>query len=71
MAYLSNRGPTSALEANQTLNELWESKKPDVSNISVFGCDLYVHIPKKLRRKLDTKEWKGTSIGYAHNGYRF
>ncbi|KXJ62430.1 hypothetical protein RP20_CCG010088 [Aedes albopictus] len=69
-AYLTNRSPTSALEANQTPYELWESKKPDVSNIRVFGCDAYVHVPKELRRKLDAKAWKGTFVGYSHNGYR-
>lgn len=64
-----NRSPTAALETKQNPYELWESKKPDVSNICVFGCDVFVHVPKELRQKLDAKAWKGTFVGYALNGY--
>lgn len=68
-SYLTNRSPTAALKMKKTPYELWESKELNVSNIRVFGCDVFVHVPKELRRKLDDKAWKGTLVGYSHNGY--
>lgn len=52
-SYLTNRSPTAVLKMKKTPYELWESKEPNVSNIRVFGCDVFVHVPKELRRKLD------------------
>lgn len=69
-AYLVNRSPSSALDSNVTPFELWEGRKPDVSKLRVFGCPMFVHIPKEHRKKLDAKAWKGTFVGYTHNGYR-
>ncbi|KXJ71076.1 hypothetical protein RP20_CCG021563 [Aedes albopictus] len=69
-AYLSNRSPASAVERNKTPFELWSGNRPDISNLRVFGCVAHCHIPKEHRRKLDSKSWKGTFVGYAKNGYR-
>lgn len=69
-AYLINRSPTSALDSNRTPFELWESRKPDISKLRVFGCRVFTHIPKELRRKLDPKSWQGIFVGYSPNGYR-
>lgn len=69
-AYLVNRSPSSAIDTGITPFELWESKKPNISNLRTFDCSAYVHIPKDLRKKMDSKAWKGIFVGYAHNGYR-
>lgn len=69
-AYLTNRSPASALEKNTTPFELWNGTKPDISNLRVFGCTAYCHIPKQHRKKLDSKSWKCILVGYAKNGYR-
>ena len=61
--YIWNRSPTSAL-ANKTPHECWFGKKPDLSNIRVFGCISYVHVPKELRKKLDAKAEKCIFVGY-------
>lgn len=69
-AFLVNRSPSSALDSNVTPFELWEGRKPDVSKLRVFGCPMFVHIPKEHRKKLGAKAWKGIFVGYTHNGYR-
>lgn len=69
-AFLSNRSPASALNSKQTPFEVWEGRKPDVHKLRAFGVDVYVHIPKEHRKKLDSKSWRGVFIGYSHNGYR-
>ena len=69
--YLRNRSPTSAL-SGKTPFECWYGKRPDVSNLRVFGCISYSHIPKELRRKLDPKSEKCVFVGYPDGtkGYK-
>lgn len=69
-AYLLNRSPTCAVQTKKTPFELWEDKKPDVSKLRVFGCSVFVHVPSQLRKKLDSKSWRGIFLGYSPNGYR-
>lgn len=66
--YVTNRSPVSGRE--KTPCELWEGRKPDVSNLRVFGCAAYNHVPKELRRKLDNKSKKMIMIGYNIGGYK-
>lgn len=49
--YIKNRSPSSS--STQTPWELFYGRKPDVSNMRVFGARAYVHVPKQLRYKLD------------------
>ena len=66
-----NKSPSSALE-DKTPQEVWTGKKPSVSHLRVFGCDAYVHVPKKKRTKLDSKSEKCIFIGYKDGlkGYK-
>ena len=61
--YLHNWSPTSALK-NKTLFESWSGKKPNVSNLKVFGCICFVHTPDHLRKKLGPKSCKAIFVGY-------
>lgn len=67
-AYVTNRSPTEG--KRQTPSELWEGRKPNVSNMRVFGCTAYNHVPKELRRKLDKSGKKMIFIGYFNSGYK-
>eukprot|EP00253_Pinus_taeda_P023200 PITA_23200 len=60
--YLVNRSPSSALE-DKTPQDVWTGKEPSLSHLMVFGCDAYVHVPKKKRTKLDSKSEKCIFIG--------
>ena len=69
--YLKNRSPTTCF-AKETPYERWWSEKPDVSNLKVFGCTAYVHIPAEKRKKLDSKSMKCIFMGYPDGtkGYK-
>lgn len=69
-AYLINRSPTVAVDGNRTPCEVWNGRKPNVSNLRIFGAECFVHVPKQKRKKLDVKSEKATFVGYAPNGYR-
>jgi hypothetical protein len=47
-------------------------KKTSLQHLRVFGCDAYVHVPKKNRSKLDKRVEKCIFIGYKDSvkGYK-
>lgn len=64
-AYVRNRVLTSAHKDNRTPYEKWYGRKPDISNLRVFGCIAYALIPQQLRQKLDKKSHKVRFVGYC------
>lgn len=63
-AYIINRSPSKAL-ANKTPEEMWTGKKPNLTNIRVFGCKAMMHIPKSKRAKFDPKSKEVIMLGYS------
>ena len=59
-SFIRNRTPTSTLDGNKTPLETWSGRKPDVSNMKVFGCIAYAHVPDTL----DQKDVKLRFVGY-------
>lgn len=49
--YIMNRSPTTCYEI--TPAEVWNDKKPNVTNLKIFGSVAYSHIPKQFRKKFD------------------
>ena len=62
-AYVRNRSPTSSLQGLTPFECLF-NRKPDVSNLRVFGCVAYSHIPENKRKKLQEKSRKCVFVGY-------
>ena len=62
-AYLRNRAPTRALNG-KTPYEAWHDKRPNVSHLREFGCDVWVLDESKNRTKLDPKSKKMTFVGF-------
>jgi hypothetical protein len=63
--YIKNRSPHSALIGEIPL-EIWSETKVDLSNLHVFGCKVYMHIPKiKRHSKWEPKETM--FVGYCDN----
>jgi hypothetical protein len=60
--YLLNMSPSLAL-VNLTPHKVWYSKNPLVSHLKLFGCDVFVHVPKENRSKMDIKTIKCIIIG--------
>lgn len=61
-----NRTGKSTVE-NKTPYELWYEKSANINKLQIFGCSVYVHIPKEKRRGLDLKSKKCVFIGYDDN----
>jgi transposase InsO family protein len=62
-AYITNRIITRA-NVDITPDERFTGKKPDLSNIRIFGSRAFIHVADSLRKKLDSKTIEGILIGY-------
>jgi hypothetical protein len=47
-----------------TPEEAFLGKKHNVENLGIFGCQVYSHIPKDKRNKLEPSGKKGIFVGY-------
>jgi hypothetical protein len=61
--YVENRSPHKIL-GNKTIEEVFTGKKPKVSHLRIFGCPVYMHVPKEKRTKLDPSGRKGIFVRY-------
>jgi hypothetical protein len=62
--YVQNRSPHHILK-DMTPEEAFSGKKPNVENLRIFGCQVYSHIPKDKRNKLEPSGKKGIFVGYS------
>jgi hypothetical protein len=44
---------------------MFTGKKPEVSHLKIFGCPVFIHIPKEKRNKLEPSGKKGIFVGYC------
>ena len=65
VVYVQNRLSHSAL-GFKTLEEMFTGKKPEVSHLKIFGCPVFIHIPKEKRNKLEPSGKKGIFVGFIH-----
>jgi transposase InsO family protein len=61
--YVQNRLSHSALGL-KTPEEMFTGK-PEVSHLKIFGCPVFIHIPKEKRNKLDPSGKRGIFVGYC------
>jgi hypothetical protein len=61
--YVQNQLSHSAL-GFKTQEEMFTRKKPEVSHLKIFGCPVFIHIPKEKRNKLEHSGKKGIFVGY-------
>jgi hypothetical protein len=45
-----------------TPEEAFNEVNPEVGHFRIFGCSLYIHVPKEKRTKLDPSGRKGTYL---------
>jgi hypothetical protein len=64
VVYVQNRLSHSAL-GFKTPEEMFIGNKPEVSHLKVFGCLVFIHIPKEKRNKLEPFGKKGIFVGYC------
>ena len=66
VVYVQNRSPHHILK-NMTPEEAFSGKKPSVEHLSIFGCPIYIHVPKDKRKKLEPSKKKGIFVGYSES----
>jgi hypothetical protein len=64
IVYMQNIIPHKIL-GNKTHEEVFTRKKPEVSHLRIFGCPVFIHVPKEKRMKLEPSGKKGTLVGYS------
>jgi hypothetical protein len=64
--YVQNRSPHGILK-DMTPEETFSGKKPNVKHLRIFGCPVYIHIPKDKRNKLEPSGKKGIFVGYSES----
>jgi hypothetical protein len=62
--YVQNRLSHSAL-GFKTPEMMFTGKKLEVSHLKIFGCPVFIHIPKEKRNKLEPSGKKGIFVGYC------
>jgi transposase InsO family protein len=62
--YVQNRSPRRILK-KMTPEEAFSGKKPSVEHLRIFGCPVYIHVPKDKRKKLEPSGKKGIFVGYS------
>ena len=62
--YIQNRSPHSYLK-DKTPEEVFTKIKPNISHLRIFGCPVYIHVPKGKRTKLEPFGRKGIFVGYS------
>jgi hypothetical protein len=50
-----------------TLEEAWSGNKPNISDIRIFGSQVFMHIPEKERGKLSTCSLICMFLGFAEH----
>jgi hypothetical protein len=70
--YVQNRLSHSALRF-KTPEEMFSEKNPKVSHLKIFGCPVFVHVPKEKRTKLAASGKKEIFVGYyeVSKAFRF
>jgi hypothetical protein len=66
VVYVQNRSPHRILK-NVTHEEAFLGKKPSVERLRIFGCHVYIHVPKDKRKKLEPSGKRGIFIGYSES----
>ena len=59
--YVQNRSPHRIL-GNKTPEEMFSGEKLEVSHLMIFGCPVYIHVPKEKRSKLEPSRRKDNSL---------
>jgi hypothetical protein len=64
--YVQNHSPHQILK-NITPEEAFTKVKPEIGHFRIFGCPVYLHVPKESRSKLEPSGRKGTFVGYSES----
>jgi transposase InsO family protein len=66
VVYIQNRCPHVILK-EKAHEEVFLEIKPEVGHLRIFGCPVYIHVPKEKRTKMEPSCKKGVFVGYSEN----
>jgi hypothetical protein len=61
--YIQNRCPHAIMKDN-TPEEVCSGIKPELWHLRIFGCPVYIHVPKEKRTKMEPSRKKRVFVGY-------
>jgi hypothetical protein len=64
--YVHNRSPHCILK-DMTPKESFSGNKPSVEHLRIFGCPVYIHVPKDKRNKLEPSGRNDIFVGYSES----
>jgi hypothetical protein len=64
--FIQNRCPHVILK-EKTPKEVFSGIKLEVGNLGIFGCPVYIHVPKEKRTEMEASDNKGFFVGYSEN----
>ena len=67
---MQNRCPHKVLGMS-TPEEAYSGKRPDISQLWIFGSPVYMHVTKDARRKLDPTTEVGIFVGYTDTPHNY
>ena len=50
-----------------TPEEAFTGEKLEISHLRIFGCPVYIHVPREKRTKLDPARKQGIFVGYSES----
>jgi hypothetical protein len=56
-----------AILKDKTPKEVFVGIKPEVGHLRIFGCPVYIHVPKEKRKNMEPSGKKGVFLGYSEN----
>ena len=54
-----------------TPEETYSSKKPDLSHLRIFGANVYMHVMKDAKKKLEPTAEVGIFVGYTDTPHNY
>jgi transposase InsO family protein len=66
VVYIQNRCPHAILK-EKTPEDVFSRIKLEVGHLRIFGCPVYIHVPKEKRTKMAPSSKKGFFVGYSEN----
>jgi hypothetical protein len=66
VVYIQNMCPHVILK-DKNIEEVFSGIKPEVEHLRIFGCHVYIHVPKEKRTKMEPSGKKGVFVGYSEN----
>jgi hypothetical protein len=68
--YIQSRCRNAILK-DKTPEEVFSGINPEVGHLGIFGCPVYIHVPKEKRTKMEPSRKKGVFVGYNENSQAY